>query len=126
MGVTVTYKGDLKNTMRYLKSSRKVIKMKNIEYFAQLCIERLQEETPVDTGLTQQSWKYSIERNKNEVLVNIENTNIQNGINIAILIDTGHATRDGGYIYGLHFISPIINNTFREIIDTTWKEMKSL
>lgn len=126
MGITVSYKGDLKKTVKYLKSSRKVIKMKDVEYFAQLCVERLKDATPVDTGLTQSSWEYSIERDRNNVIVNIDNTNIQNGINIAILIDTGHATRDGRYIPGLQFISPIINNTFKEIIDSTWKELKSL
>ena len=122
MSITVSYKGDLKNTMNFLKSSKR-IKMKNIEYFAELCIERLKEETPVKTGLTRDSWEYTIERDNKGVIVNINNTNIQNGINIAVLLDIGHATKDGRYISGLHFINPIINYTFREIIDNTWKEL---
>ncbi len=122
MSITVSYKGDLKNTMNFLKSSKR-IKMKNVEYFAELCIERLKEETPVKTGLTRDSWEYTIERDSKGVIVNINNTNIQNGINIAVLLDMGHATKDGHYISGLHFINPIINYTFREIIDNTWKEL---
>lgn len=122
MSITISYTGDFKNTMNYLKSSKK-IKLKTVEYFAELCIERLKQETPVKTGLTRDSWEYTIERDKNGVILNINNTNIQNGINIAVLLDLGHATKDGYYIDGLHYISPVINYTFREIIDATWKEM---
>lgn len=122
MGITVSYTGDLKKTMRFLSSSKK-INMKNIVYFAELCIERLKEETPVKTGLTRNSWEYTIEKNNKGVIININNTNIQNGINIAVLLDMGHATKDGQYISGLHFINPVINYTFREIIDNTWKEL---
>ena len=97
--------------------------MNDIQKFIDLCIERLKEATPVKTGLTAESWTYSIERRKGEVSVYIENSNIQNGLNIAILIDTGHMTRDGYYIPGLHFIDPTINETFNQIIENTWKEL---
>lgn len=126
MDITVKHKGDLKNTMKYLQSSRKTVKMKEIETFIEVCIKRLKEATPVKTGLTAESWTYTINREKNSVSVFIENTNIQNGINIAILIDTGHMTKSGTYITGLHFIDPVILDTYNQIIENTWKELKSL
>lgn len=123
MNVNVKYKGDLKNTFKFLKSNSKKINMSTIELFVTKCIKQLTEATPVKTGLTSKSWSYTIKRDKQGVTVTIENSNIQNGLNIAILIDTGHATKDGSYIPGLHYISPIVNNTFKEIIDNAWKEL---
>lgn len=126
MNLTISHTGDFKNTLKYLKSAKKTITMKDIENFIDVCVTRLQAATPIRTGVTADSWKYSIQRDKNNVYVNIDNTNIQNGINIAILIDSGHATRDGSFIPGLNFITPIVNETYKEIINKTWKELRSL
>jgi len=124
--ITIKSKGDFKKVQRFLKKSKKISGFKNVELFAKLCVERLREVTPVDSGLTAESWEYEIDKKKGSKSLTIKNTNIQNGANVAILIEYGHATSSGAWVEGREFIEPAIIRTFNDIIDKTWKEIKSL
>ena len=79
--------------------------------------------TPVDTGLTASSWQYSINREKDSVSISFENTNINNGVSIAILLQYGHGTRNGGYVQGRDYINPAIQPLFDQIAEEAWKEV---
>lgn len=123
MGVTIKHKGDLKNTEKFFRDSKEIINIKNAKDFADVCLKNLIDNTPKDTGLTASSWAYKIIRTKDEVTIEFDNTNIQNGINIAILVDIGHASRNGSWIEGRNYIDPSIKNTYEEIVRNTWKEL---
>lgn len=123
MGVIIKHKGDLKNTEKFFRDSKRVISIQNAERFAQLCLKNLKDATPKNTGKTSESWSYNVIRSANSVVIEFNNTNIQNGINIAILVDIGHATKDGLWIEGRNYIDPAIRKTYNEIVNNTWKEL---
>lgn len=119
-------KGNWDRTSKFFNKSIKITKIKDIKNFAEKCIERLREETPKDSGLTAESWNYEIHKTKNKNSLYITNSNIQNGIKIALLIEFGHATISGNWIEGRNFIGPITLNVYNEIVNDTWKELKKL
>jgi len=124
--ITIKHRGDFKKLQRFLKKSKRISGFRSVDLFARLCVERLKEATPVDSGLTADSWVYNINKKKGSQSLTINNTNIQNGANVAILIEYGHATASGNWVEGREFIEPAILKTFNDIIDKTWKEIKSL
>lgn len=119
-------KGDFEDTNRYLAKSLKFTKMRRIDEAAKRCVERLKEATPVDSGLAKHSWNYEIIRNKYSISIVINNTDIENGVNVVLLIEYGHATKNGTWIEGKNFIDPIVTNEYLNILENTWKEIKKL
>ena len=86
----------------------------------------LASATPRDTGKTANSWNYEIEQDKDSVSISFYNTNIQNGVPIAIILQYGHGTRNGGWVQGRDYINPAIQPIFDEIVKSAWKEVTSL
>ena len=67
--------------------------------------------------------KTSKNREKDSVSISFENTNINNGVSIAILLQYGHGTRNGGYVQGRDYINPAIQPLFDQIAEEAWKEV---
>ena len=86
----------------------------------------LASATPRDTGKTANSWNYEIKQEKGSVSISFYNTNIQNGVPIAIILQYGHGTRNGGWVQGRDYINPAIQPIFDEIVKSAWKEVTSL
>lgn len=124
--ITVKQRGDLKKLDKFFKKSIKISEVNNLSVIAERCIARLKEVTPKDSGLTAESWGYNILQRKNFKVLQIYNTNIQNGAKIALLIEYGHASRNGSWVQGKHFITPTMQEEYNKILNTTWKEMKKL
>lgn len=126
MSVTIKQKGNFKKVDKYFTNSLKFSKVKNINRIAEQCIEQLKIATPKDSGITAESWKYTIVKNRNSFTLNIFNTNNQNGVNIVWLLEYGHLTRDGKWLSGQHFVEPILKETYNDILKNTWKEIEKL
>lgn len=124
--IQIKNKGDFLKLDTYFKKSLKITKFRNAEAIAQECIEKLKAVTPKDTGLTSRSWTYVVERFKRSVKITISNTNIQNGVNVALILEYGHATRNGTWIEGKNYIAPVILESYNEILNTAWKELTKL
>lgn len=124
--VQIKNKGDFLKLDTYFKKSLKITKFRKVEEIVQECIEKLRAVTPEDTGLTSRSWTCVIERYKKSVKVEISNTNIQNGINVALLLEYGHATRNGAWIEGKNYIAPVVLEYYNQILNSTWKELTKL
>lgn len=124
--IKIKQKGDFSNLDKYFKKSVKITKVDNITIIAQRCIDRLKEVTPKDTGLTAESWEYSIINNKNNTILEISNTNVQKGVKIALILDIGHATSNGAWIQGKNYIEPVVRSAYNEILNNTWKELTKL
>lgn len=86
-------------------------------------VAALRSATPVDTGLTSQSWYYQITQKKGLVEIVFLNSNVQNGIPIAIILQYGHGTRNGGYVQGRDYINPAIQPIFDKIVEDAWREV---
>lgn len=89
-------------------------------------VAALSSATPVDTGKTASSWYYQIENKKGSVTISFHNSNIQNGVPIAIILQYGHGTRNGGWVQGRDYINPAIQPIFDRIADSAWKEVTKL
>lgn len=120
------HKGDFSKTTNYLKRMRQNNILKGLEMYAQEGVEALTKATPVDTGLTASSWYYKIETKNNSVTINFCNSNIQNGVPIAIILQYGHGTRNGGWVQGRDYINPAIQPIFDKIVDKAWGEVTKL
>lgn len=85
----------------------------------------LEQVTPLDSGKTSMSWDYKILVNKNNASIIWTNDNVINGVNIAILIQYGHATKNGGYVEGYDYINPAMNYVIEEITNDVWENVTS-
>lgn len=123
MKVKFTVKGDWNNSMKFLKkiSSKKFYQ--NIERYAQKGVEALARATPVDTGKTASSWGYEITDTGDTLQISWTNSNIVNYVPIAIILQYGHATRNGGWVEGRDYINPAIQPIFDEILKDVWREI---
>jgi len=126
--IRIKSKGDWKRTDRFFKESIKISKIENITLLAEKCIERLKVVTPKDSGITSDSWSYEIvtDNINGKKILYINNTNIQNGVTIVLLLEFGHASSSGSWIEGQKFVTPIIREEYNKILAETWKEMKRL
>lgn len=121
--IRVRHKGDFKKTENFLRRLQHKDIYVGLEELAELGVQALRNATPVDSGLTADSWSYEIVRTKERVGIRWINTNVNNGANIAILIQYGHATGTGGYVEGRDYINPAIQPIFDMISDKVWKEV---
>jgi hypothetical protein len=125
--ISFKQKGDFVATIKYLtKNSNLKSKYNSIfKKYGDLAIERLEKYTPKKTGLTSRSWSYDIEYKKDTVSLNFSNSNIQNGLNVAILIQFGHGTASGKWVNGRDYLNPALVPIMDWISDELWKEVTS-
>ena len=119
-------KGDFSNTENFLKKMRQNWMIKSLEEYGKKGVAALASATPVDTGLTADSWYYKIEVTDTSASVIFCNSNIQNGVPIAIILQYGHGTNNGGWVEGRDYINPAIQPIFDEITNNAWKEVTKL
>ena len=120
------HKGDFSKVTHYFERVRKTVRTLNFDKYGQQGVEALASATPVDTGLTSRSWYYEIEKSNGMVRISFCNSNIQNGVPIAIILNYGHGTRNGGWVEGRNYIDPAIQPIFDEITKNAWREVTSL
>lgn len=124
--ISFRQKGDFSKLTRYLEKAKEVARIGDLDKYGRQGVAALESATPKDTGLTSKSWKYEIKQSKGSVSISFYNTNIQNGVPIAILLQYGHGTRNGGWVQGRDYINPAIQPIFDEIVKSAWKEVTSL
>lgn len=113
-----------KATEDFLKNITKGDYLHNLHRYAQMGVDALKAATPIKTGKTADAWDYKIERTGNMSIIYWTNDNFEDGIPVAILLEYGHATRNGGFVLGLNFIDPAMKSVYQEIADGVWKEVK--
>lgn len=118
--------GDFKKTEKFLKKSLGRDYRTILEKYGQKGVLALTAATPIDTGLTAASWSYTITENKNGLSVIWENSNVQKGVNIAIILQYGHGTKNGGYVSGRDYINPSLQPIFDDMANAAWKEVTSI
>lgn len=124
--IKFTHKGDFSKLNTFLEKAKSAIKLSELDKYGKAGVAALSAATPVDTGLTASSWDYRIERSSTQVSITFINTNIQNGIPIAIILQYGHGTGTGGYVQGRDYINPAIQPVFDEMAESAWKEVTSI
>ncbi len=72
------------------------------------------------------TWYYEIVNRNGSAKITFYNSNIQNGVPIAIILQYGHGTRNGGWVQGRDYINPAIQPIFDKIANNAWKEVTKL
>lgn len=124
--LSVRQKGDFAKLTRYLVKTKKGIRFRTLDKYGEEGVAALASATPVDTGLTASSWYYEIERGKETSKITFYNSNVQRGINIAIILQHGHGTGNGGWVEGRDYINPAIQPIFNRLAENAWKEVTSV
>lgn len=121
--ITFRQKGNFSELTRFLERAKEAIHIGDLDKYGREGVKALSSATPVQTGLTAKSWTYKIEQQKDSVSISFNNTNIQNDVPIAIILQYGHATRSGGWVQGRDYINPAIQPVFDKIANMAWKEV---
>lgn len=124
--VTFRHKGNFDKLTIYLEKTKKTARLGDLDKYGREGVAALASATPVDTGLTASSWYYEIKRQNGIVALNFCNSNINNGVPIAIILQYGHGTRNGGWVEGRDYINPAIQPIFDRIAKDAWREVTEL
>lgn len=124
--ISFRQKGDFSKSIRFLEKTKGAVSLRDLDKYGREGVAALASATPVDSGLTANSWYYEIERKKGSVSITFYNSNIQKGIPIAIILQYGHGTGTGGWVQGRDYINPAIQPIFDKIANDAWREVTSL
>lgn len=116
-------KGDFSRLTNYFERVKEVFKVGDLNKYGRAGVAALESATPVDTGLTASSWYYRIENQNGSASINFLNSNINDGVPIAIILQYGHGTRSGSWVEGRDYINPAIRPIFDAIANDAWKEV---
>lgn len=123
--ITVKHKGSFAKTEAFLKKASKMNIDSILNKYGSKGVEALKSNTPVDSGLTSESWSYEIQKTGNGYRIYWKNSNIVKGVPIAVILQYGHGTGTGGYVQGRDYINPALRPIFDEIANSAWKEVTS-
>lgn len=121
--ITFRQKGDFSKLTKFLERAKESVHLGDLDKYGREGVVALASATPVDTGLTANSWHYKIEQRSGSVSIVFYNSNIQNGVPIAIILQYGHGTRNGGWVQGRDYINPAIQPVFDKITEDAWREV---
>lgn len=124
--ISFRHKGDFFKLTRYLVKAKDAVRLADLDKYGREGVAALASATPVDSGLTASSWYYEIEQKNGSISISFYNRNIQNGIPIAIIIQYGHGTGNGGWVQGRDYINPAIQPIFDKIANNVWREVTKL
>lgn len=119
-------KGDFSKLTRYLERVKEAAKIGILDKYGRAGVDALSSATPVESGLTANSWYYKIEHSSRSATISFFNSNIQNGVPIAIILQYGHGTGTGGWVQGRDYINPAIQPLFDKIADAAWREVTKI
>ena len=115
-------KGDFSKVTSYFERVREIFKVGDLDKYGRMGVEALSKATPVDSGGTALSWYYEIKNQNGRVIISFLNSNVVDNVSIAVILQYGHGTRNGGFVVGRDYINPAIQPVFDEIADKAWKE----
>lgn len=121
--ITVKCQGSFDRSSSFLKRLLKLDIKETLDKYGRLGVEQLKAYTPKDSGETADSWGYEIEVGVNRQSIVFTNSNINKGVPIAIILQYGHGTRNGGYVQGTDYINPALDAIFKELADEAWREV---
>lgn len=124
--ISFRHKGDFSKLDKFLQKAKGVIKLSDFDKYGREGVAALASATPVDTGTTAASWYYEVRHENGSVTITFNNSNIQNGVPIAVILQYGHGTGTGGWVQGRDYINPAIQPVFDRIANDAWKEVTKL
>lgn len=123
--IEVTATGSFDNMETFLKAMADSNIFAKLERFGQMGVDALSAATPVDSGVTADSWYYEVIKDSGSWSIVWGNNHIEDGRPIAVLLQYGHATRTGGYVDGRDYINPALRPLFDQMANEAWKVVTS-
>ena len=124
--ISFRHKGDFSKLSKYLERVKESTRLNILDKYGRAGVAALASATPVESGLTASSWYYTIERGRGSTKIVYHNSNIQDGVPIAIILQYGHGTGTGGWVEGRDYINPAIQPVFDDIANEAWREVTNL
>ena len=124
--ITFRQKGDFSKLTRFLEKARNAVRIGILDKYGREGVAALASATPVESGKTASSWYYEIEHKNGSATINFLNSNINDGVPIAIILQYGHGTGTGGWVEGRDYINPAIQPIFDKLANEAWREVTEL
>ncbi len=121
--IEIRQKGGFKKLMVFLERSLDGVSRGILERYGREGVLALEQATPADTGETAQGWYYTVTQKKGTSVISFSNRNIQNGVPVAIVLQYGHATKNGGWVEGRDYINPALRPIFDNLAESAWREV---
>ena len=118
-------KGDWKKTRKFLKRCSDLDLDDVLNLYGQEGADALAKATPKDTGKTAASWSYEVTKGRESIVITWKNSNVVDGVPIAVILQYGHGTRNGGYVEGVDYINPAMRPVFERIAARAWGEVRT-
>lgn len=124
--ISFRQKGDFSKLNRFLERAKEAARLSILDKYGREGVAALSSATPVDSGETASSWYYEIKHENGSASITFNNSNINDGVPIAIILQYGHGTGTGGWVEGRDYINPAIQPIFDKIVDAAWKEVTNI
>lgn len=124
MSIHFVHHGDFLKSERFLKRANRAVDHFNFDKYGEMGVAALRDSTPKDTGKTAESWSYEVIKSNEAARLIWKNSNVNKGVPIAIILQYGHGTRNGGYVQGRDYINPALRPIFDEMAEAMWKEVR--
>lgn len=123
MAVKIRHRGNFKNTTQFFTRATSKSFIAAMHRYGKQGVQALASATPRDSGLTAESWDYQIETSRGATRIQWTNSNVNNGVSIAVLLQYGRGTRGGGFVIGRDYINPAIRPIFDGLAEEAWREV---
>ena len=124
--ISFRQKGDFSKLTRFLEKAKNAVHLGILDKYGREGVAALASATPLDSGKTASSWYYEVQHGEGTASINFYNSNVNKGVPIAIILQYGHGTRNGGWVQGRDYINPAIQPVFDEIVDKAWREVTKI
>ena len=124
--ITFRHRGDFSKTTKFLERAKRAVRMSDLDKYGREGVAALASATPVDSGSTASSWYYEIKTQNGRITLTFLNSNVNQGVPIAVILQYGHGTRNGGWVQGRDYINPAVQPIFDKIANEAWREVTKL
>ena len=124
--ISFRQKGDFSKRTNYFEKVKEAARLSILDKYGREGVAALASATPVESGKTADSWYYEVKRQNGSATISFYNSNVNEGVPIAIILQYGHGTGTGGWVEGRDYINPAIQPIFDQIVDDAWREVNKL
>ena len=122
--IRIKAKGNFSKSYKFFEKCKNLVHLGDFDKYGKMGVEALKAATPIDSGNTANSWDYTIKNNRSGIAITWTNSNVNDGVPVAILVQYGHATGTGGYVSGIDYINPALKPVFDHISEEIWEELQ--
>lgn len=122
MSITASSSSSGDDTEAWLKKMMDTSSLfSQLEHFGEAGVAALSAATPKESGETAGTWFYEIVQTQGTWSIVWGNNHVEDGRQIAVLLQYGHGTRTGGYVAPRDYINPALQPIFDQAVAEGWK-----